>query len=119
MGKEVFHHTKGWVKQNPFGRQETGRNKGKPGLGNSYLVKMMNPVTPMHWLEEMSLVFQIEINLLEQMYKDRLEEVTKASAREKYISTISQSKREWLFNVHQIDVEKASLAIIKLYLSKY
>jgi len=101
--KQAFHHT------------NTGRKKGEilPSL-----LQPNKPITPMHYLEEMTKVFEIEIALLEQKYRNELNRLAKSSEKESFLKTISLEKREQLLSRFGIDVEKWSESIIKQYLSR-
>jgi len=116
-GSNVFHHTKGWIGQNPYQRGKQGRLKGKPNKGNSYLMLPMSPVTPMHYLEEMSKVFQIEVDLLEQSYKNVMKEIGSESERGSFLKTLSE-KDIIKIQLAGLDEMRASVASMRRVLGR-
>jgi hypothetical protein len=72
-GKEVWHHL----------------SSPKGGF-KSWKLQPNKSVTPMHWLEEMSLVFQIEVDLLEKAYKREIEDKIKKSTEKIIPSTVKK-----------------------------
>lgn len=101
--KQAFHHT------------ATGRKRGET---SSFLLQPNKPITPMHYLEEGAKVFEMEILLLEQRYKNELDQLAKSSSKETFLKTVSLSEQEQLLSRFGIDVEKWSENIIRQYLSR-
>jgi len=67
-GRDVFHYQKNWKNTNIY-------NKYK----SSFVMKPMNPIPPLHYLNKMAEVFDKEIHELINFYKNKVDKIIKKS----------------------------------------
>lgn len=101
---QVFHAVKRVKGTNPYTRSS-----------GSFSMVPIKPIPPMYYLNEMAKVFEIEMRLLKEQYKQKIKDATNKVVSKKDESELSESEIDLLIS-KGYDVNKLSLANLNVIL---